>query len=129
MPMTVCDSFLHSSSLTRRELLRLGRLPLFGMSLSSVLAGQARLAGQTMAGELSVENRMLTSSFGKAKRCILLFMWGGPSQLETWDLKPDAPSEVRGEFQPIQTKVPGIHISEHFPSSRSAPISCALFAR
>jgi hypothetical protein len=109
MSMTACDSFLHSSSLTRRELLRLGGLPLFGMSLSSVLAGQA------MAGEQSVERSTLASSFGKAKRCILLFMWGGPSQLETWDLKPDAPSEVRGEFQPIQTKVPGIHIGEHFP--------------
>ena len=42
-------------------------------------------------------------------------MWGGPSQLDTWDLKPEAPGEVRGEFKPIATNVPGIHISEHFP--------------
>lgn len=50
----------------------------------------------------------------RAKACIFLFMWGGPSQLETFDLKPDAPAEVRGEFNPISTKVPGIQICEHF---------------
>jgi len=43
-------------------------------------------------------------------------MWGGPAQQETWDLKPDAPAEVRGEFRPIATNVPGIAISEHFPA-------------
>ena len=42
-------------------------------------------------------------------------MWGGPAQQETWDLKPDAPEQVRGEFQPIATDVPGLMISEHFP--------------
>ena len=55
------------------------------------------------------------ASFGRAKSCILLFMWGGPAQQETWDLKPDAPAEIRGEFRPIATRVPGIEISEHFP--------------
>jgi hypothetical protein len=54
-------------------------------------------------------------SFGRAKACILLFMWGGPAQQETWDLKPDAPEQVRGEFKPIATRTPGISISEHFP--------------
>lgn len=51
----------------------------------------------------------------RAKNCILLFMWGGPAQMDTWDMKPDAPAEVRGEFQPIATDVPGIQICEHFP--------------
>ena len=46
---------------------------------------------------------------------ILFWMWGGPSQLETWDMKPDAPSEYRGPFSPIQTSVPGIEICELFP--------------
>jgi hypothetical protein len=55
-------------------------------------------------------------AFGRAKACILLFMWGGPAQQETWDLKPDAPAEVRGEFRPIETEIPGILISEHFPA-------------
>src|SRR5262249_48883104 len=47
--------------------------------------------------------------------CIVLFMGGGPSQLGTFDLKPDAPAEVRGEFRPIATDVPGIHICDHLP--------------
>ncbi|MFO0952533.1 MAG: DUF1501 domain-containing protein [Isosphaeraceae bacterium] len=55
------------------------------------------------------------SSFGRARACILLFMWGGPAQQETWDLKPDAPEQVRGEFRPVETNVPGLMISEHFP--------------
>src|SRR4026207_373350 len=49
------------------------------------------------------------------KSCILLWMAGGPSHLDTFDLKPDAPVQVRGEFRPIDTSVPGIRISEHFP--------------
>lgn len=54
------------------------------------------------------------SGFGRAKRCILLFMWGGPSHLDTFDPKPDAPQEVRGPFQAISTATPGIQICEHF---------------
>ena len=54
-------------------------------------------------------------SFGRAKSCILLFMWGGPAHQDTWDLKPAAPREIRGEFQPISTNVAGIQICEHFP--------------
>jgi hypothetical protein len=50
-----------------------------------------------------------------AKSCILLWMAGGPSHLDTFDLKPDASDRIRGEFQPIDTSVPGIQISEHFP--------------
>jgi len=52
---------------------------------------------------------------GKAKSCIFINMVGGPAHLDTFDPKPDAPSDVRGPFQPIQTKVPGIHLSELFP--------------
>jgi hypothetical protein len=51
----------------------------------------------------------------KAKSCILLFLAGGPSQQETFDLKPDAPPEVRGPFKPIATNVPGLQICEHLP--------------
>jgi hypothetical protein len=51
----------------------------------------------------------------KAKSCIIVFCWGGMSHLETWDLKPDAPKEVRGEFNPISTVTPGISIGEHLP--------------
>ena len=55
------------------------------------------------------------AGFGRARACILIFMWGGPSHIDTWDPKPDAPDDIRGEFQPIPTSVPGTVISEHFP--------------
>jgi uncharacterized protein (DUF1501 family) len=90
--------------LSRRELLRAGGLGLglHGLNLPGLLAAQTQ--GNGPGG-----------GFGRAKACILLFMWGGPAQQETWDLKPDAPEQVRGEFRPIATNVPGVFISEHFP--------------
>ena len=51
----------------------------------------------------------------RAKACIFLFMWGGPAHQDVWDLKPNAPSEYRGEFRPIDTNVPGLQICEHLP--------------
>src|SRR3954452_25588557 len=75
-----------------------------GLGLPQLLAARAETpAARPLAG------------LGRARSCILLFMWGGPSQLDTWDLKPNAPAEVRGEFRPIATSVPGTQISEHFP--------------
>ncbi len=56
-----------------------------------------------------------TTSQGPAKACIVLFMWGGPAQQDTWDMKPAAPLEFRGQFQPISTAVPGLQICEHLP--------------
>ena len=76
-----------------------------GLSLPGLLRGRARGQPPTLSD----------ATFGRAKSCILLFMWGGPAQQETWDLKPNAPAEIRGEFQPIATRMPGIEISEHFP--------------
>ena len=51
----------------------------------------------------------------KADRCIVLFLNGGPSHLDMWDMKPDAPSEIRGEFQPIDSSLPGVSVGEHLP--------------
>jgi uncharacterized protein (DUF1501 family) len=51
----------------------------------------------------------------RAKRCIILFLVGGPSQLETWDPKPDAPEDIRGPFRSMRTNIPGMQICEHFP--------------
>ncbi|MCA9010215.1 MAG: DUF1501 domain-containing protein [Planctomycetaceae bacterium] len=82
----------------RREFLQLGSLALGGLSLSEVLA--QRGANRAAAGETSV---------------ILLYCHGGPSQLETYDLKPDAPQEYRSVFAPISTSVPGMEICELFP--------------
>src|SRR4051812_35341186 len=89
---------------SRREFLRAGGLGLFGLGLPALLEARG------------IAPRLPAGTFGRAKACILLFMWGGPAQQETWDLKPDAPEPFRGEFRPIATNVPGIAISEHFPN-------------
>src|SRR5204862_8335238 len=68
-------------------------------------------AGLTMAGL----NLHAAAARAKAKNCIILFLVGGPSQLETFDPKPDAPENVRGPFETIRTNVPGIHLSENLP--------------
>jgi hypothetical protein len=94
---------------SRREALRAGALALTGLGLPDLFRGRA-LAGQGGSGAAPA-----ASGFGRAKRCILIFQWGGPSQLDTWDPKPDAPSDIRGEFKPIATSAPGVFISEHFP--------------
>jgi hypothetical protein len=82
----------------RREFLRVGTLALGGLTLADLL--QARAATRQLPSDTSV---------------ILFWMWGGPSQLETYDCKPDAPSEYRGPLRPIKTTVPGLDICEVFP--------------
>ncbi len=82
----------------RREFLRVGTLALGGLGLSDLL--RARAATASSPSDTSV---------------ILFWMWGGPSQLETYDCKPDAPSEYRGPLRPIKTTVPGLDICEVFP--------------
>jgi hypothetical protein len=81
--------------------------------LQAGVAGGMSLPGlfQARASALGVSD---SAGFGRAKRCIFLFMWGGPSHIDTLDPKPNAPAEVRGEFGTIETNVPGISLSEHF---------------
>src|SRR5262249_23075247 len=100
-----CLEFRRRLLADRREVLRAGCLSLCGLGLADLLASSAARGA----------SRERSRSEGRAKACILLFMCGGPSQRDTWDPKPDAPDEVRGEFKPIATRVPGIRISEHFP--------------
>ncbi|HEY3966524.1 MAG TPA: DUF1501 domain-containing protein [Planctomycetaceae bacterium] len=100
--------------LGRRELLQWGGLGVLGLSLPDLLAARRLMAADGAAGLPWQGESSQAAGFGKAKACILMFMWGGPSQLETWDLKPEAPREVRGEFRSIATNVPSIQISEHF---------------
>ncbi len=90
----------------RRRWLQQAGLGLFGLSWPQWLASQQAHGAAGSDGP---------PQFGRAKRCLLLFMWGGPAHQDTWDLKPHAPREIRGEFQPIDTVVPGIQIGEHFP--------------
>jgi uncharacterized protein (DUF1501 family) len=85
---------------TRRDLLQLGGLAALGLPLLPVVSSATAAAA---------------SGFGRARACVVLFLFGGPSQIDTFDLKPDAPAEFRGEFRPIATKVSGIQICEHLP--------------
>ena len=91
--------------LDRRELLRIGGLSLAGLSLPALLSSPA--AGQN--------GRRPARSFGQAKHCIILYLSGAPSQLDTFDPKPDAPEDIRGEFSTIPTAVTGVRFSELVP--------------
>ncbi len=95
--------------LDRRELLNVGGLSLGSLSLASLLQNQANAAVTPRV------NR--SGSFGKAKSCIILYLSGGPAQLDTFDPKPDAPDDIRGEFGTIATPLPGIRFSELVPGS------------
>ena len=83
----------HWPFLTRRELLALG--------------GVAALDGL----------RLPAATKPRARSCIFVFLFGGPSHIDLWDMKPDAPAEVRGPFRPIATSVPGVRVCEHLPRS------------
>lgn len=96
-----CDGF------TRRDLLRVGGLTALGFGLGDLYRFR-RLA--------AAEGPSATPT-GKAKSCVLIWLDGGPSHLETFDLKPDAPSEVRGPLESIETTVPGVRISECLPNT------------
>ncbi len=95
------DSCGHPVS-RRRLLRRISCAGGFGLSLPELLARRATAADPG-------------HGFGAAKSCIVLYCWGGISQLESWDPKPDAPTEVRGEYQAIATKTPGVQFGEYMP--------------
>ncbi|MCI0537361.1 MAG: DUF1501 domain-containing protein [Verrucomicrobiales bacterium] len=101
-PGWTCEGF------SRREFLRVGGAGLLGLSLGDVF----RL--QTLAGTAPAETDNKTG-WGQAKNVIMIFLQGGPSHIDIWDPKPDAPSNIRGEFKPIRTNVPGIWLSEVMP--------------
>ncbi len=102
----------HPLGLNRRELLQVGWSGLLGLGLSSLAArtGAAEGQGGTRA----------------PKSVILVFLTGAPSHLDTFDPKPEAPPEVRGEFRTIATKLPGVHVSEHLPRLAARLDRCAL---
>ncbi len=88
----------------RRRLLQLGGAGGLGLSLGGLWRAQE---AQAAAGREAPAPRV--------RACILIFYYGGPSHLDTFDMKPDAPAEVRGEFRPIATTVPGLRVCEHLP--------------
>lgn len=77
-----------------------------GLGLDGLLAGRAEADSRAVTG---------SSSFGRAKSCIVLFMFGAPAHQDSWDMKPAAPSEVRSEFSSIPSAVAGISVCEHLP--------------
>src|SRR5262245_44958724 len=93
--------------ISRRDLLQVGALGPLGLTL----------AGWARAKDASKPSEPATGGFGKAKRCILIYLWGSPSQLETWDPKPAAPVEIRGDLKSIPTSLPGVRVGEIFPQS------------
>src|SRR5262245_22173209 len=96
---------------SRRSFLRVGVLGACGLALPELFHGQA-LARQGTAPQSSKKPRSgaAGANFGRARRCVLLFLTGGPSQHDTWDMKPKAPAEIRGELRPIATEVPGLSV-------------------
>lgn len=94
--LTISGRFPH-----RRQFLQVGGLGALGLSLPSVLRAEA--------------NTKPASGGAKQKSCIFLFLYGGPAHVDTWDMKPNAPVEIRGEFQAAETTVPGMRICEHLP--------------
>src|SRR5688572_1962667 len=86
--------------LNRRDaMLRMGQVGLSALTLPTLLhAQQAR-----------------PRRAGRAKSCILIFLWGGPPQQDMWDMKPDAPDGIRSHFKPIKTSAPGIEVADQLP--------------
>lgn len=87
-----------TSGINRRELLRLGTLSTIGLTTQGLRQLRAGSAEEPLANA-----------------CVFLFLFGGPSHIDLWDMKPSAPAEIRGEFRPIDTNAAGIQICEHLP--------------
>jgi hypothetical protein len=96
-PRQFCDS------VPRRDFLRIGGLGALGLSAPTLLRA-------AQVGRLEAPR-----TFGRARRCLLLFLTGGPSHIDTFDMKPSAPDVVRGEFRPVPTTVPDMEMCELFP--------------
>jgi len=98
-PARSCSTHRHFTGITRREVLQVGYSGLLGLGLTSVLARNAAAVGTPRS----------------TKSVILVFLTGAPSHHDTFDMKPEAPVEIRGEFQTIGAATPGLHVCEHLP--------------
>jgi uncharacterized protein (DUF1501 family) len=99
-------SHSHNTGINRRELIQVGYSGLLGIGLPALLGGRAEAAQTARASGRSA---------ARPRSVILVFLTGAPSHLDLFDPKPDAPAEIRGEFRPIATRVPGLQVSEHLP--------------
>lgn len=99
--------------ITRRQMLQIGSAGALGLSLLGMPSSASPGAS--------------AGSRRRAQACILIYLFGGPSQIDTFDMKPDAPDHFRGEFRPIATSVPGLQICEHLPRlARHAHLYCLI---
>jgi hypothetical protein len=96
-------------TISRRDVLQLGALSMAGLTLADVFRLQAA------AAETTGDSTSTASATGRPKSVIMIWMRGGPSHIDSFDMKPDAPAEIRGEFRPIATNLPGIQICEYMP--------------
>src|SRR3989442_155576 len=104
------------SGMPRRDFLQLGIGAVMGLGFSDILRLRAN-AASAQAG---------SKSTGKQVNCILIWLDGGPSHYETFDPKPDAPSEIRGEFKAISTSVPGVQFCEAVPNLAKAAVKLTI---
>lgn len=93
----------HCDGVSRRQFLQIGAFGA-GLTLADMLRARSEAAAPGAPARRT-----------RAKAAIMVYLGGGPSHMDMWDLKPDAPAEFRGEFRPIATNVPGVQICEHFP--------------
>ena len=98
-----CDGF------TRRNFLKIGALGMGGLGLPQLLEAQAQ-----------------SGSKSSQKAVIMVYLQGGPPQMDTFDMKEEAPSEIRGEFESIPTKLPGVRICEHLPGIAKILDKCTI---
>ena len=97
--------------INRRNLLQLGTSAMAGVNLPSMLLA---------------DNQKQRTAIPKADNCIIIFLNGGPSHLDMWDMKPDGPEESRGQFKPIQSSLTGVQVSEHLPGLSKVMDRCTL---
>src|SRR5213075_3245594 len=99
-----CPSFHQASALTRRHVLKVGGLGLLGLTMNTLWAAESKSTNQTSKAPTP-----------RAKSIVFLYQFGGPSHIDMFDMKPDAPEGIRGPHKPISSNVPGIAVSEHLP--------------
>jgi hypothetical protein len=107
----------HGARLARREALQVGYCGLLGLGLPAVMAGRAAGAKAATGG---------ANQARPPKSVLIVFLTGAASHHDTFDMKPDAPAEIRGDFQPIATEVPGLSVCQHLPRIAAVMRHCAL---
>ena len=113
-PGRLCDG------VSRREILQVGGSSMLGLTLGGVLGARQAQASSELG---TIQGG---PHFGKAKSVILLFLQGGPSHIDIWDPKPEAPSNIKGIFKPIPTKTPGLFFGEHMPKLAQQTHRCTM---